>query len=200
MPDDVPYLLRCESHLLTTEGVALLFERFALSAEWLIRMGVPIDDSALSAAVRRARRNSLLVFSRFSQVVFRFERELYRNPDQDLNRLWWNLVEKYQSLRRPEGRDEPDYATQLHIATAPAYFHNYLLGELFACQLHRAIVREALGGGNPRMATYVGRRDVGIFLCRRVFAAGRRLDWNELTRFATDEELHARAFAAELTD
>ncbi|HWB12865.1 MAG TPA: M2 family metallopeptidase [Pirellulales bacterium] len=199
MPRELPYLVRCESHLLTTEGLAILFERFSTSAEWLERMGVTLEDAeAFRAATRQARRYRLLVFSRLSQVIFRFERELYRDPDQDLNRLWWELVEKYQGLRRPKDRDEPDYASQLHIATAPAYFHNYLLGELFACQLHEAVCRDALRGSDPQTASYVGRREVGDYLRERVFSAGRRLNWNELAKFATGEELTARAFARDI--
>ena len=201
MPAGLPYLLRCESHLLTTEGVAILFERFTTSAEWLEKMGVRLDDPlAFRTAMQTMRRNKLLVFSRFCQVVFRFERELYRNPDQDLSNLWWDLVERYQGLTRPEGRTLPDYASQLHIATAPAYFHNYLLGELFACQLHAAIVREVLHDAGPRMACYVGHAEVGKFLRERVFAPGRRLNWNELTRFATGQELTAEAFTHDVQD
>ncbi|HEV3343707.1 MAG TPA: M2 family metallopeptidase [Pirellulales bacterium] len=196
MPDELPYLLRCESHLLTTEGLAAMFERFATDAEWLTGMGVRLDNpTEFREATRRALAVRLLVFSRFSQVVFRFERELYQDPDQDLGRLWWELVEKYQGLRRPDGRNAPDYACQLHIATAPAYFHNYLLGELFACQLQQAIARELFGGADPAAVCYVGRREVGDFLRRRVVAPGRRLSWNELCKFATGEELSARAFA-----
>jgi peptidyl-dipeptidase A len=196
MPDELPYLLRCESHLLTTEGLAVMFERFATDAAWLKGMEVRVDDPAeFGAATRRALADRLLVFSRFSQVVFRFERELYRDPDQDLNGLWWDLVEKYQKVRRPDERNAPDYACQLHIATAPAYFHNYLLGELFACQLQQAIARELFDGADPATACYVGRRGIGDFLRRRVFAPGRRLSWNELCKFATGEELNARAFA-----
>jgi peptidyl-dipeptidase A len=135
-----------------------------------------------------------------SQVIFRFERELYRDPEQDLNRLWWVLVEEYQGLTRPENRDEPDYASQLHIATAPAYFHNYLLGELFACQLHEAICRDVLDRSDPRTACYVGRREVGEYLRERVFAPGRRLSWNQVTKFATGAELNAQAFARDIAE
>lgn len=201
MPDELPYLLRCESHLLSTEGLAILFERFSTSADWLERMGVSLDDAdSFRTALRKARRYKLLVFSRLCQVVFRFERELYRDPDQNLNRLWWNMVEKYQGLTRPANRDEPDYAAQLHIATAPAYFHNYLLGELFACQLHEAICRDVLVGADPRTASYVGCHAVGDYLRERVFSPGRRLNWNELTKFATGEELTARSFAREIAE
>ncbi len=35
IPMELPYLLRVNSHILTTEGVAMMFERFATDAEWL---------------------------------------------------------------------------------------------------------------------------------------------------------------------
>ena len=76
-----------------------------------------------------------MVFSRWAQVMFRFEKSMYEDPDQDLNRRWWELVEKYQLLKMPAGRNEPDWAAKIHIALYPCYYHNYLLGELLASQL-----------------------------------------------------------------
>ena len=71
--------------------------------------------------MRKLSRNRLLVFSRKScQVMLRFEIRIYGNPHQDLNRLWWDLVEKYQEVKRPEGRNMPDYATKIHIVTSPS--------------------------------------------------------------------------------
>ena len=49
-------------------------------------------------------------------------------------------------IKRPEGRNAPDYASKIHIVGAPAYYHNYMMGELFASQVHHAIAREVLGG------------------------------------------------------
>ena len=88
----------------------MMFERFGQNVNWLVAMGVKVPEpDRFRTAAAKLQRNRLLVFSRYCQVMFRFERELYRNPDQDLNRLWWDLVEKYQEIKRPEGRDEPDY-------------------------------------------------------------------------------------------
>ena len=70
----------------------------------------------------------------------------YDNPEQDLNELWWDLVEKYQVLKPPEGRNAPDYASKIHIVSAPCYYHNYMMGEFFASQLHHAIARDVLAG------------------------------------------------------
>ena len=100
MPHSVPYVLRSEAHILTTEGIAMLFERFSKDADWLQAMGVHVPDpAAFDRAGARMLRAKLLVFSRWCQVMFRFEKALYDNPDQNLNDLWWDLVERYQLLQ-----------------------------------------------------------------------------------------------------
>jgi len=155
IPAKVPYLLRTDAHILATEGVAMMFERFCTDSRWLAAYGLRISDAAaFDAASRRQRRDKLLIFSRWCQVMLRFEVAMYKNPDQDLNKLWWDLVEKYQRVRRPEGRNAPDYASKIHVVTAPAYYHNYMMGELFACQVHAAIVRDLQLKGEPRDAIY----------------------------------------------
>ena len=198
IPSTLPYVLRTESHILTTEGVAMMFERFSKSGEWLSEMGVPVSDvKAYSRAARAMRRDQLLIFSRWCQVMLRFEAAMYERPDQDLNRLWWDLVERYQGIHRPEGRNAPDFAAKIHIVSAPCYYHNYMMGELFACQLHAAIAREVFHNDRPSTLIYTRSPEVGRFMIQHVFAPGKRLPWNELTRFATGAPLNAKAFAAE---
>ena len=198
IPRELPYLLRTESHILTTEGVAMMFERFSKNGKWLEAMGVPIaDEAAYSRAAARMRRDQLLIFSRWCQVMLRFEAELYGNPRQDLNKLWWDLVERYQGLHRPKGRNAPDFASKIHIVSAPCYYHNYMMGQLFACQVHRTIAREVLKAEDVANAYYTKDPRVGKFMRERVFGPGKKLPWNELTRHATGEFLNAKAFAAE---
>ena len=200
LPRSVPYVLRVESHALTTEGVAMMIERLAGNARWLQAMGVDVPEAEKFARVsRRLQRNELLIFSRWCQVVFRFEMALYDNPDQDLNRVWWDLVEKYQELKRPEGRNEPDYASKIHIAVNPVYYQSYMLGQLFASQVHHAIARDVFHGADPATTVYVGEPNVGRFMRERVFEPASTMDWNELTRHATGAELNSRAFAEDLT-
>jgi peptidyl-dipeptidase A len=202
IPADVPYVLRGESHILTTEGVAMLFGRLAKSGAWQQAMGLapqdPTERQRVAAGGAKLLRNQLLIFSRWCQVMLRFEKGLYENPDQDLNKLWWDLVEKYQMLKRPEGRNAPDYASKVHIVSAPVYYHNYMMGELFASQVHHAIAREVYHADPAAGLAYVGRRDVGEFMRTRVFAPGKTLSWNDLTRAATGEELSPKAFAEDL--
>jgi peptidyl-dipeptidase A len=201
LPHSVPYVLRTESHPLTTEGIAMMFERLNNDPKWLKAMGVEVphaDDFTVEK--RKLNRNKLLIFSRWCQVMFRFEMALYDNPDQDLNRLWWDLVEKYQEVKRPEGRTQPDYASKIHIVSTPVYYQSYMMGQLFASQVHHAIVREVFHGEDPRAVVYAGNPAVGRFLREKVFGPASTLSWNDLTRNATGEQLSAKSFAEDLKD
>ena len=131
-------------------------------------------------------------------VMVAMERALYRDPEQDLRSLWWNLVERYQGVARPDGRHEPDWAAKIHFSIAPAYYHNYQLGEMLASQLQDHLLREVLGGGPGVWERYVKSPEVGAFLAREFYAPGRRWDWRELTTRATGRPLESRPFVDEL--
>jgi peptidyl-dipeptidase A len=198
IPQSLPYLLRMEAHILTTEGVAMMFERLSKQRAWIEQMGLKVDEpKSFDETAAKMLRNQLLIFSRWCQVMLRFEKSMYENPDQDLNKLWWDLVEKYQELKRPDGRDAPDYASKIHIVSAPVYYHNYQMGQLFASQVHHTIAREVYQGADPDSVIYLGNKEVGSYMKKRVFGPGRTLNWNDLTRFATGENLNAKAFAAD---
>jgi peptidyl-dipeptidase A len=191
----LPWLLRGEAHALTTEGIAMLFEQLVSNPYWAEAMGLlkaPERDRALPEA-RASMAFSLLQFSRWTQVMLNFERELYRDPSQNLNKLWWDLVEKYQGLKRPVGRDAPDYASKIHLVVAPVYYHNYMLGQLFASQVKDALA--ALEQREPATAVYVRDPKVGELLKTKIFALGARYRWDELTQLATGRPLGPEAFA-----
>lgn len=196
IPRELPYVLRGEAHILTTEGFAMIFQRLSKTGAWLKSMGVEAAKG-FDEAGRAAIRDELLVFSRWCQVMLRFERALYENPEQNLNKLWWDLVEKYQGLKRPEGRDEPDFAAKIHIVSAPAYYHNYMMGELFASQVLHAMKRDLK---LPSTLDLAGRKEVGAWIKKHIFAPGRTLAWNEMTKQATGEMLNPKAFAADFAD
>lgn len=195
IPQKVPYLLRGEAHILTTEGVAMQFERFSKSRPWLEKMGVKVaGPEGFDEAARAIQRNQLLIFSRWCQVMLRFEKAMYENPAQDLNKLWWELVEQYQQVKKPKGRNAPDYASKIHICSAPVYYHNYMMGQLFASQVHHALSKDVFNA-DPKAVIYVGEKKVGAFMKEKVFEPGRSKNWKELTKFATGEELNPKAFA-----
>lgn len=198
IPESVPYVVRMEAHILATEGVAMQFERFSKSRAWLEKMGVKLGDgAAFEATAKKVQRNQLLIFSRWCQVMLRFEQGMYENPEQDLNKLWWSLVEKYQGLKTPPDRNAPDYGSKIHICSAPVYYHNYMMGQLFASQVHHTIAKELYNGADPATVTYIGDKRVGEFMKTKVFAVGRTKSWKGLSEFATGKPLGAAAFAAD---
>ncbi len=188
---DLPWPVRT-MHPLTTEGIAMLFGRLTLDPEWLRDvLGVDADTVAAAArALADRRRTALLVFARWVLVMTNFERRFYADPDADHNQTWWDLVDEFQLVTRPDGRDAPDWAAKLHVALAPVYYQNYLLGELVASQIQATVV-ERFGG-------IVNRPEVGRYLQSEVFAPGWSMRWNELVATATGAPLSVDAFAAEL--
>ena len=196
IPESLPYVLRGEAHILATEGVAMMFERLTKRSAFLVKMGLPVEDpKKFDESAAMNLRHRLLIFSRWCQVMLRFEKAMYENPDQNLNELWWKLVSKYQGINKPTGRNMPDYASKIHIVSAPVYYHNYMLGELFASQLHHSIVRQLYAGKNPDEVFYAENPKVGDFMKTKVFNLGRTLSWGRMVEFATGSPLAADSFA-----
>lgn len=133
-------------------------------------------------------------------VMYNFEKQLYANPDQDLNALWWEMVEKYQLVKKPEGRNEPDWAAKIHLPLYPCYYHNYLLGELLASQLHHHITHNVLKLESDKNVSYVGQKKVGDFLRENIFEPGSTYRWNKMIENATGEPLTPKYFVAQFVN
>jgi peptidyl-dipeptidase A len=197
----LPYLLRIPAHILTTEAAAMLFGRLSKNAAWLIRYAqAPADQARVAAAaLANATRAQLLVQTRWCLVMCHMERALYRDPDQDLTSLWWELVGEFQELRRPEGRAGSDWASKIHFSVAPVYYQNYMLGEMMASQVQAHLLAEVIGGGEgDPWGRYVSDPEVGAFLRERLFRRGKSMDWREAIRAVTGRPLEPTAFVAEL--
>jgi len=197
LDDKLPWDLKTPAHIFTTEAIAMLFGRFATNPQWMVDMLKISTEEAkkIQEPARNTLRLQQIVFSRWSQVMFRFEKSLYENPDQDLNKLWWDLVEKYQMLKKPAGRNEPDWATKIHIATSPCYYHNYLLGELLASQLQNYIITNIIKGKLGQDYSFVNNKEVGKYLIDKVFSVGAKYQWNEMIEKATGEKLTPKYYA-----
>lgn len=194
---DLPYSLRNPAHTFTTEAIAMIFGRLASNPQWMSDMKLITNEQkdSIADAAYKVLRLEQLTFSRWAQVMYRFEKEMYANPDQDLNQLWWNLVEKYQMIKKPEGRNQPDWASKVHIATFPAYYHNYLLGELLASQLNHYITTRVLNSTDYMNQSFYNQKEVGRYLTQKVFEPGSKYHWNVMIERATGQKLTAQYYA-----
>ena len=72
---ELPSTLRDAAHIFTTEAIANFFGRLA-KTYWMMDMGV-IDQMSRKIAenCRKSLRLEMLVFSRWTQVMYRFEKQ-----------------------------------------------------------------------------------------------------------------------------
>lgn len=194
LPLELPFLLREPAHTASTEAIAMLFGRLPLDPTWQREiLGLAADVVAeLTPTLQAQARLGMLLFIRWELVMLHFERAMYADPEQDLNTLWWDLVERYQLLRRPDGRAAPDWAAKIHLALYPVYYQNYLLGELMASQLQHTAVQ--------RFGRLVNEPRVGQFLVEDYFAQGATADWDRTIERATGERLQPRYFVRQYVE
>ena len=171
----LPWLLREHPHLCTTEAMALMAGRQAYRGATLGRFTkeLPLVQQAEESLQRRQ-----LIFSRWVLVMTYFEKSLYENPDQELNLLWSQLVERYQLVKFPKGRERrADWAAKYHIGLAPVYYYSYLLGEMLASSLEAWLTRET---GSQDLST----PKAGALLNQKFFAPGNKMIWTQLVQQA----------------
>ena len=187
---ELPYDLRDDPQGFLNEGFAMFCEQPTFNPVWLGDIvGLSAQAaSALAPQLAAQDRASLLAFVRWCLTIVYFERGFYGDPTQDLNSLWWELEQRFQRIPRPAGRDAPDWAAKIHVATAPVYYQKYLLGRLFAAQLTRKL--DAQFGG-----WWQGRPRSGDYIRRELFMPGARYPWQQLVERVTGEPLGVDSLA-----
>ncbi len=192
----LPYTLKKPAHFFTADAMGTFFSRFAAKPDWLKAMLniSEVEYKKIKLNSRKQLRLDKFVFSRWAQVMYRFEKELYEDPEQDLNELWWKLIENYQLLNKPENRNQADWAAKTHIITMPCTYHNYMLGELFASQLQFHIITNVLGGDGSCETKCIGNKKIGEYLINNVFKQGAKQSWNKMIKKSTGENLSPEYF------
>jgi peptidyl-dipeptidase A len=180
----------------------MFFGRLSRNPAWMQQMLDLSDEQRREIEKVSGKYMQLkqLIFARWAMVMYNFEKQLYADPHQDLNSLWWEMVEKYQLVKKPEGRNTPDWAAKIHFTVAPCYYHNYMLGELLASQLHNHITHKVLKFASDENASYVNQKKAGDFLRKKVFEAGNVYHWNEMIERATGEPLTPKYFISQFVN
>ncbi len=192
----LPFILRKPAHSFTTEAVAMFFGRLSHNPAWMKEMlGLSEEEETkIDETATKYTRLRQIIFARWVMVMYNFEREFYANPNQNLNELWWRLKEKYQLVEKPKRRNEPDWASKIHISLYPCYYHNYLLGELLASQFHRYLVHNVLKFESNQNPSFAKQPEIGQYFTQKVFQPGDRYPWNTMIRQVTDEPLNPKYF------
>ncbi len=187
---ELNWYLKEPPHMITTEAIALITGRQAydpILLKTLSNKENP-EEGPLQNAVQSQKRRQL-IFSRWVLVMVHFEASLYAKPDQDLNNLWWSLVQRYQGTSPTSFRGgKCDWACKYHIGLAPVYYHSYLLGEFFASML-----KEHFETLNQSPSMY-GHKNIAKFLQEKIFFHGNRMRWDRLIEMAMKKPLEFHAW------
>ncbi|MDQ0255145.1 peptidyl-dipeptidase A [Evansella vedderi] len=185
---ELPFSLRKYAHILSTEAIAMYYGRMGKNPVWLTKF-LGLDESTvqeLTPKLEKALQRQMLIAGRWIMTFVFFERELYENPDQDLNKLWWKIVEDVQFVHPPENQNYPHWAAKIHFCIAPVYYQNYLLGELTASQLDQYMKKHV------SEETYTP--EIGAFLNKEYFFHGASYHWNDKIEKVTGEKLNPEHF------
>ncbi|MCA9321531.1 MAG: M2 family metallopeptidase [Planctomycetes bacterium] len=183
---DLPWLLREPTNGIFMEAVASLLAGILRSPEFLTEI-LGANKSAVTRVLKRLReahRRDTVVRMRFAAMMILFERELYRDPGADVDRIWCELTARFQGADAQEQRHPAQaWASLPELTREPGIWARRLLGELASAQLATAI-REKTG-----QDIAPGAKDAGQFLIKEIFRSGARHHWNDLLQRATGSRL-----------
>jgi peptidyl-dipeptidase A len=194
---DVPPLLRQGANRAYHEAMGSLMGLAAMQRPFLEARGLaPRDAKSDEVQVLLKEALNFVAYTPFStETMPRFEYELYEKnlPQDQYNRLWWELARRYQGIAPPVARGEEycDACTKTHINDDPAQYYDYALANVLLFQLHDHIARKILKQ-DPHATNYYGRREVGDFL-REIMRPGSSRDWRAVLKEKTGEDLSAKA-------
>lgn len=190
----LPHTLRKPAHPSLLEGVGRFFARRATDFEWLLNMFALRGSQirGLDKKMPTELRYQQIIEGRWRMVLIHFERGLYRDPDQNQQNRWWDLVERFQLLRRPAGREDmADWVMHPTLLLDPVQSHNHILGEWHASQFASAMIKQ-FNFEDPVL--WMDDAHIGEWFKEHIFKHGALWEYNELLLNATGQASRPNEF------
>ncbi len=124
-------------------------------------------------------------------TIIDFEKEMYKNPDQDLKKLWHDMRVKYQLTDEDEIPDNV-WATIPHYLSHPAYYQNYFRASVIKAQIYN-FLKSTLGN-------ITENKNTAEFLKEKLFKYGISMEESELIILFTGKELSVKDFVSDFTE
>jgi len=159
------------------EAIGRFFESFCFSPDWL-RKYTHMPESLIER-VRQGQFATDILNARLLLVNVLFEREIYRNPNRDLNALYWDLLIEHTNLPRYD--DLVLWTSETDLPEGLLISRDHLFAQIAAAQTWAYIAQQH--------GSVVGNREVRSFMVQNYFRFGNRYPWEELVERATDEPL-----------
>lgn len=178
---NLPFIEQDCSSPVMTEAIAMMMGDLPKSEAILSNI---VPNEKLKPFMNELNEDDARFVTRALQII-NFEREMYKNPDQDLKLLWKNMKQKY--LFRGENTElNNEWATIPHYLSHPGYYQNYFRAALLKAQIYNSLKSE-LGdiSQNPKTAE---------ILKENLFKYGASMDEEELIEKFTGKPLSGEDF------
>jgi peptidyl-dipeptidase A len=192
----VPIVLREGANRSFHEAIGYLIGLASLQPPFLKEMElVPVNFEVDETQALLKEALEYIPFIPWSAgVMTEFEHQLYSNnlPEDQYNKIWWELVKKYQGIVPPveRGEDYCDAATKTHINDDAAQYYDYAISYVLLFQFHNYIAKEILKQ-DPHSTNYYGNKEVGKWM-RDLLSPGATVEWRELLKKFTGSEMTAK--------
>lgn len=197
IPGTLPYLLRQPASAGVYSGVSAFFARMTQYQDWILSMGIlSVGQAGEIWGITNEEfiRNQCLG-CRWRLLLYNFEKQMYADPDRDLNILWYALVREYFLIDIGQDADcKSAWASDPYFVLAACDVSNHLIGELWAAQVVDYLCLLDCRLNDRCSFNIVGNKSAGKYFEKYVFALGAGLNWEELTRKATQSPLSIHAF------
>lgn len=183
----LPFIEQSPSSSAMTEAVAMMMGDLPKSENILTGT---IPEEVLKKFKDELKKDDAKFVSRSLQII-EFEREMYKNPDQDLKALWKNMKQKYL-FRGDNTYVNNEWATVPHYLSHPGYYQNYFRAALYKAQLYNTL-KDNLGNitENPQTAE---------FLNKNLFRYGASLEDDELIERITGKPISEDDFCNRIVE
>ena len=177
---DLPFVDRTPSSSAVTEAIAMMMGDIMKKEDVL--KGIIPDE--LLIRFKDSLKDDEANFVSRSLEIINFERELYKNPDQNPAELWAKMRGKY--LNRFEEADN-EWATIPHYLTHPGYYQNYFRATLMKAQIYNHL--------NKVLGNITENKKTAEYMDKNIFSLGASVEEYELIKQLTGKEFGVDDFA-----
>ncbi len=160
------------------EGMAETSAFFVRNNNWMKKY-LSLSDKEI-IKMEKEKNKYLSAYLRYRLFTYMFEIELYKNLDQDTNKLYKDLQVKY-FLIDPESATDLSISNNIMFVSYPVYLQNYVFGEIIANQVH-SYLKDKYG------KEYLFNKEVGQFIIDNLYKDGELFSWQEKLKNATGKE------------
>lgn len=175
--------MRRESGIFT-EGIAEMFGYIPQHADFLRSMG--LSEEEINGA-RQALLGPLFHYLRQRTAYCLFEHAMYKNSAQDLDALLGRVESEILGCNF---NASPRWASNAWYVNYPVYWHNYVLADVIASQVHEHL-RQSIGDLYSSKAAF-------DYCISTYIAPGASVPWLEKIAKGTGYELQAKALIQDL--